>query len=442
MSDVWTTWENQVVNGVFPLRRFLGSSDHSVVFLTEHAALGLTDAAIKFVPADPSRAEAQLSRWRVAAALPHPHLVRILDTGRCQLGGHPFLFVVMEYADQTLAQVLTHRPLTPEEVREIMPPTLGALAFLHGRHLVQGQLKPANFLVVDDQLKLAIDTVRPADDASSSIAKPSLYDAPEARDGVSSAAGDIWGLGATLVEALTQRPPPWTDNATQTVTLPASLTPAFADTIRRCLSRDPASRPGIAALEAAINPRPPASPLAISRSDAREAPAALSPAGVPRLTETPGFIVPALAAGLFVLLAWGALHLFRRHHEAPQPVVSTPQPLQQQASPPAPSSPSLHAPVSAPASVLHQEIPDVPRAARDTIRGRIKVTVRVIVDPAGNVVSDSLQYSGSSKYFARLALDAARKWKFAPAETGVSREWLLQFEFTSGGTTGHATPGR
>jgi TonB family protein len=442
MSDVWTTWENQVVNGAFPLRRFLGSSDHSVVFLTEHAALGITDAAIKFVPADPLRAEAQLSRWRVAAALPHPHLVRILDTGRCQLGGHPFLFAVMEYADQTLAQVLTHRPLTPEEVREIMPPTLGALAFLHGRHLVQGQLKPPNFLVINDQLKLAIDTVRPADDSNSPIAKPSSYDAPEARDGVISPAGDIWGLGATLVEALTQRPPPWPHNGIQTITLPASLTPAFADTIRRCLSRDPASRPGIAELEAALNPGPSVSPVSVSRSDAREAPAAVGPAGVQSSPEITRFIVPVIAAGLLALFAWAALHLFTRPHEAPQPIVSTAQPVPQQASPPAPSSQGSNAPVSAPASVLHQEIPDVPRSARDTIRGRIKVTVRVTVDPAGNVVSDTLQYSGSSKYFARLALDAARKWKFVPAENVASREWLLQFEFTSGGTTGHATPGR
>jgi hypothetical protein len=28
--------------------------------------------------------------------------------GRCQLGGYPFLFVVMEYAEQTLAQILPH----------------------------------------------------------------------------------------------------------------------------------------------------------------------------------------------------------------------------------------------------------------------------------------------------------------------------------------------
>ena len=62
------------------------------------------------------------------------------------------------------------------------------------------------------------------------------------------------------------------------------------------------------------------------------------------------------------------------------------------------------------------------------------------VDGAGNVVAENLELHGSSKYFARLASDAARKWKFAPAGIQSPREWLLQFEFSRGGVTGHAVP--
>src|ERR1700679_1701592 len=159
-TEIWTKWESQVVNGIFPLRRFLGRSNHSVVFLTECRAQNLANAAIKIIPADPARAEAQLSCWQLAASLSHPHLIRTLDSGRCKLGGHPFLFVVMEYADQTLAQILPHRALTSAELQEMLIPTLGALAYLHRNRLVQGQLKPPNFLVVNDQLKLASDTIR------------------------------------------------------------------------------------------------------------------------------------------------------------------------------------------------------------------------------------------------------------------------------------------
>ena len=86
--------------------------------------------------------------------------------------------------------------------------------------------------------------------------------------------------------------------------------------------------------------------------------------------------------------------------------------------------------------MVHQAIPDVPRHARESIRDRIKITVRVTVDRSGNVVGERLVNSGSSKYFARLATDAAAKWKFVPADKQGSREWLLRFEFTRGGATG------
>jgi TonB family protein len=92
--------------------------------------------------------------------------------------------------------------------------------------------------------------------------------------------------------------------------------------------------------------------------------------------------------------------------------------------------------------VLHEEIPDVSAGARATIRGRIQVAVRVTVDGAGNVTEAALTNPGSSKYFARLAVDAARKWKFAPANDQDPRKRLLIFEFSRSGVEGHASPAR
>jgi TonB family protein len=90
-------------------------------------------------------------------------------------------------------------------------------------------------------------------------------------------------------------------------------------------------------------------------------------------------------------------------------------------------------------SVVHEEIPTIPRSARKTIHGHIKVAVLVIVDHSGNVIDALLQNPGPSWYFARSAREAARKWRFAPADKQDSRQWLLRFEFARGGTTGHAT---
>jgi len=474
-TEIWTKWESQVVNGIFPLRRFLGRSNHSVVFLTECRARSLGSAAIKIIPADTARAEGQLSRWHLAASLSHPHLIRVLESGRCKLGGHPFLFVVTEYAEQNLAQILPHRALTVDEVREMLTPALDALAFLHRQNLVQGQLKAPNFLVVNDQLKLASDTIREAGDAA----------------GVD-LAGDMRALGATIVEALTQTRPELQARP-EGLSLPATLSPELADAVRRCLSPEPGNRPTVSELRNLIDPAleatPPAPaaevaapqavapeaaapqavanqvaatqvPLALhvpvpelsARPASAPPPAATHPPtlapthapprpAVPRRPASmpyPCWLVPVAAVGLVLLLVWGGGRMLRPHDSA-RPVAA---PIaSQQSFAPAPAPAPSPAPVqSAGSPVLHEEFPAISHSTRESIHGQIKVAVSVTVDRAGNVVAENLEVRGSSKYFARLASDAARKWKFVPADSQSAREWLVQFEFSRSGVTGHAVP--
>jgi TonB family protein len=86
-------------------------------------------------------------------------------------------------------------------------------------------------------------------------------------------------------------------------------------------------------------------------------------------------------------------------------------------------------------------MPQVSPSARRTIQGTIKVRVRVDVDAAGNVVKAKLESAGPSKYFSRVAMEAAREWKFDPAGRGESdtREWKLQFAFSRAKTGVSAT---
>jgi len=70
--EIWTKWESQIVNGLFPLRRFLGRSNHSVVFLTEFRAQTSPKLAIKLVPADPAVDESHLARWQRPPPCPIP----------------------------------------------------------------------------------------------------------------------------------------------------------------------------------------------------------------------------------------------------------------------------------------------------------------------------------------------------------------------------------
>jgi serine/threonine protein kinase len=436
MTEDWTKqWERRIVNGVYPLRRFLGRSSHSVVFLTEFKAQNLPQAAIKILPANRSLTEAQLGHWRTVATLSHPHLIRLLDADRCQLGGHNFLYVVTDLAEQNLAQILPGRPLTPDEVRELLPTTLDALAYLHSKSLVHGGLKPPNFLVVDDQLKLACDTIRPAGQPTASTAKPSLYDPPEAKHGRVSTAGDIWALGITLVEALTQTPPAWSRDSTDSVALPVTLPPEFVDTVQRCLNRDPSQRPTIAQLVAQFKQASSTAPPAAAQPVMNEPLVRTLSTQISPKTRRLG---AAIGVGLVALWAvWTGVHLFHSHTHAQQTAAATPPPPPAVSPPAAVESPKASTPALLPA-VVHQEMPDLSHRARESIRGIIKIAVRVSVDRSGNVVAAALDGRASSKYFSRAATDAAKKWKFSPAADPASRAWLLHFELTRGGTTARA----
>src|SRR5262245_33703664 len=116
--EIWARLEGRVINGAFTLRRCLGTSDHSGVFLTEFAKRGLAEVALKLIPIAGVIPDSYVARWRAAGALAHPQLLRLLEAGRCQLDGLQYLYLVMEYSDQNLAQLLERRALTEDEVRE------------------------------------------------------------------------------------------------------------------------------------------------------------------------------------------------------------------------------------------------------------------------------------------------------------------------------------
>jgi outer membrane biosynthesis protein TonB len=472
MSDVWTRWQGHVINGMFPLGRYLGCSDHSGVFVTRSAARDSSQVAIKLVPTDRALAELQLPRWKRAGGLAHPHLLRLLEWGGCQLDGLPYLYAVMEYADQTLAQLLPHRALTDDEAREMLLPALHALAFLHGRNLLHGRLKPANVLVVGDQLKLASDTIRRVRDGAMSIDALTVYDPPEARHGSSSTAGDIWALGVTLFEALTRRAPSGVGEGRDGVVLPADFSPAFRDVVARCLSPNPQDRPSVTELVAwadgrsaglapaasiqpaalvppvprAPAPAPPSiAPPQVASDAAPATPSARSPKPRDLLTVMLGAVV-------ILSLLWSAVAVFRGHRTAaapPPPVQARAGSLSRTPGAASPAAAQAGAPVSAVSttkpgrsdvaaspSALHEVIPEVPRSARRTIRGHINVWVRVIIDQDGSVFAAVADRSGPSRYFQRLAIESAKKWTFAPVDASSRRLMQVRFDFSRDGTTG------
>src|SRR6266404_2243070 len=295
MSESWKQWEGQVVDAKFPLHRYLGGSEHSAVFLTERIAAP-QKAAIKFVQVEEPDAELQLFRWQHAATLSHPNLLRIFESGRARLGDFDLLYVLMEYAEENLSQFLPQRPLTPAEARDVLAPTLEALAYLHGEALVHGHIRPANILAIDDQLKLSSDAIFSFAEApqqsqlasavtqsaaiAPSLRQPTAYDPPEAAKGAITAAGDIWSLGITLVEALTQRLPVADPSPRQDPVVPETLPAVFLDIARNCLHRDPQKRWTVVEIAARLNPRSTAPSASAAQPAAEPSPAPVAAAAV------------------------------------------------------------------------------------------------------------------------------------------------------------------
>jgi TonB family protein len=87
---------------------------------------------------------------------------------------------------------------------------------------------------------------------------------------------------------------------------------------------------------------------------------------------------------------------------------------------------------------LHEVLPAASQSARRTIVGHIKVWIRVIVDPDGTVYAATADRAGPSKYFRRLAIEAAKQWTFPPIDNQSRRLMQIRFDFSRDGTTGRA----
>lgn len=447
MVDVWTRWQGEVVNGIFPLGRYLGCSEHSGVFLTKLGTRHHGEVAIKLFPADQAQEEIQIPRWNRAGDLAQPHLLPLFAWGGCQLDGLRYLYVVMEYADQTLAQLLLHRALTADETREMLLPMLDALTFLHSQNLVHTQLKPANIMVVGDQLKLASDTIRRASEGNLGPHALTVYDPPEGQDGSSSPAGDIWALGVNLFEALTRRAPSSFGEHRGMVVLPPDFSPAFRDVVARCLSPSPHDRPSATELvtwaggrsaqhmpSATIQPATPKrpEPRAPKAAPLRTVPSPLPPK--PR-----AWLAVMLASVVILALCWIGIHVLRTHRTPDASAASTAAELPAPVSTMPTSNPGGSDKLTPPLA-LHEVIPDVPHSAGRTIRGHIEVSVRATVDPDGSVSAVVANRTGPSRYFRRLAIEAAKQWTFPPLDTASRRLIQIQFDFSRDGTTGRAVP--
>jgi TonB family protein len=498
MTETATQLVGHVINSQYRLLEYLGNSEQSAVFLTEYGDSG-QKAAIKLIAAHPEFAEGQLSRWELASQFPHVHLIQLLDAGRCDVGDTAMLYVVMEYAPENLSQVLAERALTAEETSDVLDLVLEVLGFLHSNGFVLGHLKPSNILAIDDQLKFSSDSVCRFGEAWDSGRQPDAFDAPEIAGGKLAAPADLWSLGTTLVEALTQRLPTFNSQQPPAPIVPDTLAAVFRDIAENCLLRDPECRWTVEQVSARVRgispvmvPKPeskrepePEAEREVrtearrearteSRTEARtQARYEVQPAAAqkvkPAAPKTWRYVAAMAAAALVLAAIFAAPKLLHRSSDAQgsSPESSAPE-LQTAIEKPRPAAPSSPAPViskqNAPANqagvpsaasshsaaaqdsggsaVVHKVLPTVSDRARATIRGTVLVVVRVEVDSSGNVVNATLDPAGPSKYFGDLSLQAAHDWKFRTSQPNgqpVPSQWFVSFLYTQTDTTAFPT---
>ena len=291
MSEQWKKWEGQLVDGKFVLGQCLASTEFNAVFLTELPGASGQKAVLKLVAAGAPVAEDQLGLWKRAAHLTHSNLLTIFDAGRCRLEDLPFIYAVMEYAEENLGEILPQRALTADEVRDVLDPALDVLVYLHGKGLVHGHLKPSNILATHDRLKLSSDSLFPIGERRQLLRGRDVYDAPEMQSAPVSAKEDVWSLGITLVEALTQHPPVFSSEHSADPVVPRELPDLFLVIAKHALRRDPIHRWSVAEIAARLNPAPLAAAAAMASSLPISAPAPaaslldLAPLSVPLSTE-------------------------------------------------------------------------------------------------------------------------------------------------------------
>ena len=458
-------WVGRVVDGKFALLKWLGPSESGGVFLAELDGLPWKQSDVEFVPADAEDAEALTAAWALAAPLSHPHLIRLIDSGRCQIDTDFLIYAATEHPDEMLSEILPQRPLTPTEAGEALAPIVDALAYLHGKGIVHGHLRPENILVVDDTVKLSTRSLYVAGQRVGRTVARQVYNAPETSSEAISPAADIWSLGVTLVEALTQYPL-WDRSIEGEPIVPASIPEPFNTIARECLRTDPARRCTLSEIKARLQQSgaiaPVEEPVAVAEP-MLTTPVLTEVRPAEPVAETPvARAIPAkhrglaIVAAVFFLIALAVTLILHFHHGEPPPqrvsepalpASPSPAPSASPASPPSASpAPLPSGPVhatedsgkdAADGAVVQRSMPDLLPSAVQSIRGRVDVTVRLSVDPSGNVESASFDSAGPSRYFAKMALQAAQNWKFNPAQVDgkqVSSVWTLHFTFTQAGT--------
>lgn len=310
--------------GRYRIEQETGQGGFAVVYKAKDLSLN-RDVAIKVLRANWVQDTKMVKRFyreaQCAAALRHPHIVRIYEVGELDSGQ---VYLVMEYLPGlSLAEILRRKDsMSCDQVLAILAQMADALDYAHGQGLIHRDVSPKNIMVerkANDSLHSVLTDfglvkVLESNDALTSGPLGTVeYMAPEQiapeRQAEIGPATDIYALGVMAYKMLTGRVP-FTGNLATVLlshlqdpppdpcTFCDTVSPDVAVVLLKALAKDPIARyPNarqmIAELRRAMLPLNSAQ----FASPARSPLAALENANAPSLAELPRML--CISAGAF-----------------------------------------------------------------------------------------------------------------------------------------------
>ncbi|CAO5172845.1 putative serine/threonine-protein kinase SCO3848 [Frankia sp. AiPs1] len=216
----------QLIGGRYELGAGIGYGGMAEVYRGRDIRLG-REVAIKTLRSDLARDPTFLARFRreaqSSAALNHPAIVSVYDTGEDDINGTHIPYIVMEFIEgRTLRDALqAEGRFTERRAMEITSDVCAALDYSHRMGIIHRDIKPANVMVSPDGAVKVMDfgiarattATSSTMTATSAVIGTAQYLSPEqARGARVDARSDVYTTGVLLYELLTGGPPFRGDN--------------------------------------------------------------------------------------------------------------------------------------------------------------------------------------------------------------------------------------
>ncbi|MER7443950.1 protein kinase domain-containing protein [Micromonospora avicenniae] len=207
---------------------------------------------------------------RAMAALRHPGVAQVYDYGETSRSGAPVAYLVMECAQgQPLSERIAEAGrLSVAEAMSVAAQTARALQAAHDAGVIHRDVKPHNLIIEPDGHVVLVDFgVAVTQDTASltgtnEVLGTALYMAPEqVSKNETTAAIDIYALGAVVYHCLAGRPPYQGDNALAVALrhiedepppLPEDVPAEVRQLVATAMAKDPAHRFATAAAMATV----------------------------------------------------------------------------------------------------------------------------------------------------------------------------------------------